>query len=128
MQHRSALVEAATEAGVLFQICAKLLVAGPVTLDLAQKILRCRFHRNGGRATVHGNDFFDLMNEPGIDFSEFADFFGRQALCRLRLEANEYGRGAEWPVFRAEENPAFPQARARGYAVRESEFPFAELL
>ncbi len=65
------------------------------------------------------------MNEPRIDLGEFANFFRGQAF----VDSGEQPMNTVGPrrsqLFAQAESPAFPQARARGRVVRESEFPFA---
>src|SRR5580704_1709539 len=82
-EHRSNAIAGALKAhggGSALPDLRKLLVARAVTFDLAQELFGSGLYRHRSGAAIHGDDFFDLMNEPGIDLSEFADFFSGQAL------------------------------------------------
>ena len=57
----------------------KLLVACAVPLDFAEQVARGGLYGNSGGALVHGHDFLELVDEPGIDFCQLANFFRGQA-------------------------------------------------
>ena len=72
----------------------ELFVARADALHLPEKVLRSRFDSNAGSAAIGSDDFFDLVNEPWIDFREVANFFcGKAAFDGRKNPVNAIGAG-----------------------------------
>ncbi len=54
-------------------------IAGTVAFYFTKQFFRRRFDGDACGAFVHGDEFFDLLDEPWIDLGEVADFFSVQA-------------------------------------------------
>ncbi len=57
-----------------------------MALHFAQQFLRSSLNGNSRRAPVHRRQFFNLLDEPGIDLRQLADFLRRQSALHGRQQ------------------------------------------
>ena len=89
---------------------SELFVARPVALHFAQQIFRRGLHGDSCGAAVHGRQFLDLLDEPGINLRQIANF--------LRGKAALHGREQPMNAVRPGRSKLFAQERSGCFSGR----------
>ena len=92
----------------------QLFITGSVALRLAQQFFRSGLHGYSRRAPVHGRQFLDLLDEPGIDLGQLADFLRRQAVIHGGQQPVDAIRPGRCQLFAQQRMRRFRRGPPRG--------------